>query len=294
MTDETVTPASTTPDGTGATPPARQGGRPPRGRARPAKAASEPGAPPAPRIHPLLEQLAAWHPVLFGANFLPLKRGIFQDLMDAHPGAMAPEDLKAALAQHTRSTRYLTAMASGQQRHDLQGQPVEALAPEHVYHALQEVFRRRQNRTPAPQDLQPKLVARILQAFDASGLAREDYVALVRGRDERANAALDDAMAQAAARSAKDEALLRAFQASGQADVDAFADMYGMDPRTVRAALARAQRPAVAPAAPRTSAVPDVTDVFPVSAVSDEVATPAPPAAAEPGDTPPEAPAEVP
>ncbi len=246
MTDEPVIPSATESPATDAPQPPRKSGRPPRNRARQNVPAVQPGGQQPPRIHPLLEQLAAWHPVLFGANFLPLKRGIFQDLMDAHPDAMAQEDLKAALAQHTRSTRYLTAMAAGQQRHDLQGQPVEALAPEHVYHALQEVFRRRQNRTPAPQDLRPKLVARIQQAFEASGLSREDYMALVRGRDENANAALDEAMAQAAVRSAKDEALQRAFAASGQSDVAAFADMYGMDVRTVQAALARPPRPLAA------------------------------------------------
>ncbi len=246
MTDEPVIPSATESPAMDASQPPRKGGRPPRNRARQNAPAAQPGGQQPPRIHPLLEQLAAWHPVLFGANFLPLKRGIFQDLMDAHPDAMAQEDLKAALAQHTRSTRYLTAMAAGQQRHDLQGQPVEALAPEHVYHALQEVFRRRQNRTPAPQDLRPKLVARIQQAFEASALSREDYVTLVRGRDENANAALDEAMAQAAARSAKDEALQRAFAASGQPDVAAFADMYGMDVRTVQAALARPPRPLAA------------------------------------------------
>lgn len=249
MTDETVPPSAAEPPGAGAAPPPaqRQSGRPPRTRQRPAANASPTAGQPFPRsVHPLLEQLAAWHPVLFGAQFLPLKRGIFQDLMEAHPDAMAQDDLKAALAQHTRSTRYLTAMAAGQQRHDLQGQPVEALAPEHVYHALQEVFRRRQNRTPAPQDLRPKLVARIQQAYEASGLSREDYVALVRGRDDNANAALDEAMAQAAAQAAKDEALQRAFAASGQSDVASFADMYGMDVRTVRAALARTGHPTVA------------------------------------------------
>ena len=94
----------------------------------------------------LLEQLALWYPKLFGAQFLPLKRGIFQDLLDAHAASLQPEALKAALAQHTRSTRYLAAVAQGLPRHDLLGQAVEAMAPEHVYHALLEVFRRRQAR----------------------------------------------------------------------------------------------------------------------------------------------------
>ena len=190
-------------------------------------------------VHPTLEKLAALYPQLFGAVFRPLKRGIFQDLLAAHPDAFEKEALKEALAFHTRSTRYLTAVAAGQQRHDLQGQAVEAMAPEHVHHALLEVFRRRQARSA--EDLRPKLRDRIVQALEASGLGGEDYAQLVRGRDEAANALLDEALAVAAERRARDEALRRAFEASG-ASVEAFAAMYGLDPRAAARSLERAQR----------------------------------------------------
>jgi len=197
-------------------------------------------APRASDVQPTIEKLAGLYPQLFGAVFRPLKRGIFQDLLDAHPQAFEKDALKDALAFHTRSTRYLTAVASGQQRHDLQGQAVEAMAPEHVHHALLEVFRRRQGRSA--EDLRPKLRERIVQALDASGLSGEDYAQLVRGRDESANALLDEALALAAERRAKDEALLRAFEAGGGTSVDAFAAMYGLDPRAAAASLQRARR----------------------------------------------------
>lgn len=196
-------------------------------------------------VPPALEQLAALYPQLFGAVFRPLKRGIFQDLMVAHPEAFEKDALKQALAIHTRSTRYLQAVASGQQRHDLAGQPVEAMAPEHVHHALVEVYKRRQGR--GQDDLLPRLRARIVDNIEASGLSRGDYAERVRTRDEAANAVLDEAFAELAERAAKDEALLRTFEASGQS-VEAFADMYGMDVRAVtrsvvsaRARLAAAQ-----------------------------------------------------
>lgn len=215
-------------------------------RAKPGKPGQAPGEPQAPRAavrpprsNPTLEKLAELYPHLFGAVFLPLKRGIFHELLAAHPEAIEREALKEALAQHTRSTRYLTAVAAGQQRHDLQGQPVEAMAPEHVYQALLEVFRRRHARTN--EDVRPKLRERIVQAFEASGLSRSDYAELVRGRDETANTLLDEALAEAATRSARDEALLRAFEASGQ-PVEAFAEMYGMDPRVAARTLERARR----------------------------------------------------
>jgi sRNA-binding protein len=189
-----------------------------------------PKRPARPDVFPVLERMAALYPQLFGAVFLPLKRGIFQDLLEAHPDAFERDSLKAALSMHTRSTRYLTVVAAGEQRHDLQGQPVEAMAPEHVHHALLEVFRRRQMR--GKEDLRPKLIARIVVAFEASGLTPLAYAELVRSRDEGANAVLDEAMAEAEARAAKTEALLQAFNASGKT-VEEFADMYGMDARAV-------------------------------------------------------------
>ena len=224
-------------------PAGRRGGRrrgerrEPAAQATPAPAAA---AQPQPRrTHPLLEQLAGWYPHLFGAQFLPLKRGIFHDLMAAHGEAIDKDALKLALSIHTRSTRYLHAVAQGLKRHDLQGQPVEDMAPEHVHHALLEVFRRRKPRDG--EDLQDKLRRRIAQAYEASGLTREAYDALVRGRVEKANALLDEAFAEVAERDAKAEALARAFEASG-ATPEQFADMYGMDARAVQRALARAKQ----------------------------------------------------
>ena len=222
----------------------RGGSRRPGERREPAAAQAAPGqagagAPQPRRTHPLLEQLAGWYPHLFGAQFLPLKRGIFHDLMAAHGEAIDKDALKLALSIHTRSTRYLHAVAQGLKRHDLQGQPVEDMAPEHVHHALLEVFRRRKPRDG--EDLQDKLRRRIAQAYEASGLTREAYDALVRGRDEKANALLDEAFAEVAERDAKAEALARAFEASG-ATPEQFADMYGMDARAVQRALARAKQ----------------------------------------------------
>lgn len=201
--------------------------------AAPSKRKSRPGRG---EVMPVLERLAALYPNLFGAEFLPLKRGIFQDLQAAHPGAFEAAQLKAALAFHTRSSRYLAALAGGRSRFDLGGTAVEALAPEHVYQALVEVFRRRQARSE--EDLTPKLVARIARAQQASGLTVRDYAERMRGRDEAVNANLDAAMLEAQALEAKGEALQRAHAASGQS-VEAFAEMYGLDVRDVRRLLGK-------------------------------------------------------
>ncbi|MBX9935391.1 ProQ/FINO family protein [Giesbergeria anulus] len=217
----------------------------------PATTAAAPGTPPSrtPRpVPPTLEKLAELYPQLFGAVFRPLKRGIFQDLMAAHPEVFEREALKQALGQHTRSTRYLQSVATGQQRHDLQGQPVEAMAPEHIHHALLEVYRRRQGHNNP--EMTAKLCARIVANLEASGLSREDYAERVRTRDEAANALLDQALGELAEKMAREEALLRTFEASGQKTVQAFADMYGMDANTVLRALhsARSRAAKVAPA----------------------------------------------
>jgi sRNA-binding protein len=275
-------PANDTPDHTAAAPAearaseptgaAPRGQRPNRGR-RPQRPATERPAGPAPaRQHPVLDQLATLYPALFGETLLPLKRGIFEDLLAAHPEALDKDSLKAALALHARSTRYLTVVASGLQRHNLAGEPVESLTPEQVHHALIEVFRRRGARSR--EDLRPKLRQRILQAYEASGLPRDAYAERVRGRDDEVNQLTHDALTVAATREAREEALLRAFDASGKT-LNEFADMYGLHVldanRTLERARARLSRPAT-PATPAAPTSPETTV---------DVTTPEP--AAEPG-----------
>ena len=58
-------------------------------------------------IQSVLEKLFELYPHLFGAEFLPLKLGIFQELLASHPEQFERAALKAALGTHTRSTRYL-------------------------------------------------------------------------------------------------------------------------------------------------------------------------------------------
>lgn len=185
---------------------------------------------------PVLEKLFELHPNLFGAKFLPLKLGIFHDLLARHPDVFKKDELKLAMGQHARSTRYLECVAAGLARHDLDGVAVEPVAPEHVHHAILEVFRRRQARSK--DDLRPRLRVLLKQAIENSGLALDDYAALVRVQDEATNALLDDAMAELKLEAAKREALMVTFTASGKTETE-FADMYGMDFKLVTSVLAR-------------------------------------------------------
>ena len=176
---------------------------------------------------------------MFGAHFLPLKLGVFQDLLARHPEEFKKDELKLAMGQHARSTRYLESVAAGMARHDLDGNPVEPVAPEHVHHAILEVFRRRQARSR--EDLRPGLRLRLMEAVEASGLTPEEYAERTRVQDESANALLDEALSELRLEAAKRDALMAAFTASGKSEAE-FAEMYGMKLAGVRAVLERVRR----------------------------------------------------
>lgn len=185
-------------------------------------------------VQPVLEKLFELHPQLFGERFLPLKLGIFQELLAAHPEEFKRESLKAALGVHTRSTRYLQSVAAGQMRHDLQGKPVEDVAPEHVFLSIVELFQRRQARSS--EDLRPKLRKQLLAAFEKSGLTRQDYLARIGTPAEPIQVLLDEVLSEVEQQRARRAALKKAFEASGQT-VEAFADALGMGAGEVQAAL---------------------------------------------------------
>jgi sRNA-binding protein len=185
-------------------------------------------------VAPVLEKLFELYPHLFGQRFLPLKLGVFQELLAAHPTEFKRDTLKAALGVHTRSTRYLQSVAAGNKRHDLQGLPVEDVAPEHVFLSIIELYHRRQARSK--EDLTQKLRLQLVAAYDASGLSRQDYLARVPALDETLSAVLEDAIAEVDQQRARRAALVKAFEASGQS-VEEFADALGMDVKQLRAAL---------------------------------------------------------
>jgi sRNA-binding protein len=187
-------------------------------------------------VQPVLQKLFELYPQLFGATFLPLKLGTYQDLMAAHPEVFQKDSLKAALGFHSRSTRYLQCVAAGNKRHDLQGNAVEDVSPEHVYLALLELFRRRQSRSKV--DLRPTFRAQLIAAFEASGLSRQDYQLRVQTNEAEATLLLEEALAEYDAAFAKQTALKRAFENSGKTPAE-FAEMYGLKQNDVLTALNR-------------------------------------------------------
>ncbi len=184
-------------------------------------------------LHPMLHTLFELYPHLFGARFLPLKLGVFEEMVAAHPDRLKPEELKVALGLHTRSTRYLEAVAGGVPRHDLQGQPVEPVAPEHVHHAILELYRRKSG-TPQEPAARQRAVTQLLQAIERSGLGRDGYRERFGAGPDYAVSLLDDALMALGQRSARQEALKRAFQGSGKS-AEEFAEMYGLSAAEVKA-----------------------------------------------------------
>jgi ProP effector len=187
-------------------------------------------------VQPVLQKLFELYPHLFGSVFLPLKLGTYQDLMAAHPQEFKKDSLKAALGFHARSTRYLQCVADGKKRHDLQGNAVEDVSPEHVYLALLELFRRRQNRSKI--DLRPTFRSQLIAAFVVSGLSRQDYQLRVQTNEAEATLLLEEALAEYDATFAKQTALKRAFESSGKTPAE-FAEMYGLNQNEVLTALNR-------------------------------------------------------
>jgi sRNA-binding protein len=196
------------------------------------KAATRKGPRP---VHPLLHKLFELYPRLFGARFLPLKIGIFEDLVAAHAEALPPADLKVALGLHTRSTRYIEAVASGLARHDLQARPVEPVATEHVHHAILELYKRRSGK--APEQARQRAVAQLAAAIEASGLSREEYRERFTSPDDHVHAMLEEALSVVAQKAARREALQNAFKASGKPLAE-FVAMYGLDPKEAQRLLA--------------------------------------------------------
>ena len=187
-------------------------------------------------VQPVLEKLFELYPHLFGERFLPLKLGVFHDILAAHPDVFKREELKAALGFHTRSVRYLQSVVDGNARHDLQGQVVEPVLPWHRFQSIVTLYRRRQGRTQV--DLRPELCQRLASAYQASGLSPQEYLTQVRLDDEAISAVLGQAMDQVDQQRAKQAALVRAFDASGKTELE-FADIQGIPLCEVQAALKR-------------------------------------------------------
>jgi hypothetical protein len=113
------------------------------------EALAEPAAP-APKPAELspaacAQQLKQRFPALFSGAPKPIKLRVQIDIQARAPGVFSKNALSAFFRRYTGSTSYLQAVAHGQQRFDLDGQPQGDISEEHRKIAADELARRRSN-----------------------------------------------------------------------------------------------------------------------------------------------------
>lgn len=91
-------------------------------------------------IHAMLKKLVPAHPAAIfpkdSPDTKPLKVGIFEDLVAAHPEIDKPA-LSSFVREYTQKTRYHRAMVSCSHRVDLDGNPCQAVGEPHRERAKQ-------------------------------------------------------------------------------------------------------------------------------------------------------------
>lgn len=90
----------------------------------------------------LAELLAELCPAVFGYPPAPLATGAHRDLAALLAGEVDPQALAVFLARWTHHKPYLRALAAGETRRDLNGQPTEAPTAEHQQIAAEALARR--------------------------------------------------------------------------------------------------------------------------------------------------------
>jgi ProP effector len=137
-------------------------------------------APAEPNLAACAQRLKEISPALFGGAPKPLKLRIQVDIQQRAPGVFTKSALSAFFRRHTGSTAYLLAVANGQQRFDLDGQPAGEIADEHRKAARDELARRRANHEGrrALEAQQRHNRAGLLYDWERTTLTRANFCAL--------------------------------------------------------------------------------------------------------------------
>jgi ProP effector len=154
-------------------------------------AAAEPTAP-APKPAELspaacAQQLKQRFPALFSGAPKPIKLRVQVDIQARAPGVFSKNVLSAFFRRYTGSTSYLQAVANGQQRFDLDGQPQGDISEEHRKIAAEELARRRANHAAAQtasreaeqlQEQKRRNRAQLLHDYERTTLTRANFCVL--------------------------------------------------------------------------------------------------------------------
>jgi ProP effector len=113
---------------------------------------------------------------------------------------------------------------------------VEPVAPEHVHHAILELYKRRSGKTP--ERARQQAVQQLAAWIEASGLSRDACRERFTSPHDDLQSLLEDALSMVAQKNARREALQNAFKASGKT-VAGFAEMYGLELTEAKRMLAQ-------------------------------------------------------
>ena len=133
------------------------------------------------------QQLKQRFPALFSGAPKPIKLRIQIDIQARAPGVFSKNVLSAFFRRYTGSTSYLQAVANGQQRFDLDGQPQGDITDEHRQIAAEELTRRRTNHAAAQtasreaeqlQEQKRRNRAQLLHDYERTTLTRANFCVL--------------------------------------------------------------------------------------------------------------------
>ena len=131
-------------------------------------------------------RLAELFPALFKGPAKPFKLRIQVDIQERAPGEFTKQTLSAFFRRHTGSTSYLQAVAKGEHRFDLDGQPAGELSEEHRQLAQEELARRRERQQERRQQEQAERKAAFkAQAQQQRAQQRDQHTAERVQHDER-------------------------------------------------------------------------------------------------------------
>ncbi len=126
------------------------------------------------------QRLKQLWPALFTGAPKPLKLRIQVDIQQRAPGVFTKQALSAFFRRYTGSTSYLLAVAKGQQRFDLDGQPSGELSAEHRQVARDELARRRERHETrrALEEQERRNRAGLLRDYERTTLTRANFCVL--------------------------------------------------------------------------------------------------------------------
>lgn len=127
-----------------------------------------------------LAKLSELFPALFTGPVKPLKLRIQADIQQRAPGVFTKADLSSFFRRYTGATSYLTAVARGKERFDLDGQPAGELTAEHRQVATDELQRRRAAHQAQREQEEAGRRERIqlLRDFETTRLTEANFCAL--------------------------------------------------------------------------------------------------------------------